>query len=135
MAFSSLSEYERVIYSLQETRSGVVLSTLRLNSTSSLTGMLEGELTLGNGLVIRVLEVLDFKAKRIRNYSYAVYRDGVKIRWYDPPPHPENADLAATFPHHFHEEPDIKHHRLPAMGISFHEPNLFTIIDDCLQLP
>lgn len=135
MAFSSLSEYERFIYSLQETRSGVVLSTLRLYSTSSLTGILEGELTLSNGLVIRVLEVLDFKAKRIRSYSYAVYQDGVKIRWYDPQPHPENADLAATFPHHYHEEPDIKHHRLPAMGISFYEPNLVTIIDDCLQLP
>ena len=40
MAFSSLSEYERVIYSLQETRSGVVLSTLRLYSTSSLLLMI-----------------------------------------------------------------------------------------------
>lgn len=134
MAFSSIYEYERFVYSLQEARPEVVLSTLRLYSTSSLTGMLEGELTLSNGLVIRVLEVLDFKEKRIRNYSYAVYDKGVKLRWYDPQPHPENLELAATFPHHYHEEPDIKHHRLPAAGISFHEPNLLGIIDECMQL-
>lgn len=134
MAFSSISEYERFIYSLQEAHPDVVVSTLRLYSTSALTGMLEGELTLSSGLVIRVLEVLDFKEKRIRSYSYAIYRDGVKLRWYDPQPHPENPDLAATFPHHYHEEPDIKHHRVPAAGVSFHEPNLLTIIDDCLQI-
>lgn len=63
--------------------------------------MLEGELTLHNGIVIRVLEVLDFKINSIRNDSYAVYREGVKVRWYDAQPHPENSDLAATFPHNF----------------------------------
>nr|MBC8450537.1 hypothetical protein [Chloroflexota bacterium] len=30
---------------------------------------------------------------------------------YDPQPHPENPDLASTFPHHHHEPPDIKHNR------------------------
>ncbi len=63
--FSSLSEYERFIYSLQDSRPEVVSSTLRLFSTSALTGMLEGEITLRNGLMIRVLEVIDFKSQGI----------------------------------------------------------------------
>jgi hypothetical protein len=134
MSLSSLSEYERFIYGLQESHLEVVSSTLRLFSTSALTAMLEGELRLRNGLEIRVIEILDFKEKRIRNYSYAVYRDSEKIRWYDPQPHPENADLAATFPHHYHEMPNIKHNRQPAPGISFLSPNLMAVIEDCLRL-
>lgn len=96
--------------------------------------MVEGELTLRSGLVIRVLEVIDFKAQRIRNYSYAVYREGRKIRWYDPQPHPENPLLVSTFPHHYHEDPDIKHNRIPAEGISFLAPNLSKVIEDCLTI-
>lgn len=133
-SFGSLSEYERFVYSLQDSHPEVVSSTLRLFSTSALTGMLEGEIILRNGMVIRILEVIDFKAQRIRNYSYAIYRGGVKIRWYDPHPHPERPELASTFPHHFREEPDIKHNRLPAEGISFLEPNLLTVIEDILAL-
>lgn len=132
--FSSLSEYERFIYSLQDSRPEVVSSTLRLFSTSALTGMLEGEITLRNGLVVRVLEVLDFKSQLIRNYSYAVYRGDVKIRWYDPQPHPEKPELVSTFPHHYHEEPEIKHNRIPAKGISFLAPNLPAVIEDVLAL-
>lgn len=54
--------------------------------------------------------------------------------WYDPEPHPENPDLAKTFPHHLHEPPDIKHNRQPAPGISFDSPNLPTLIEDCIAL-
>ena len=53
---------------------------------------------------------------------------------YDPQPHPENPDLASTFPHHHHEPPDIKHNRRPAPGISFQAPNLPTLIADCIAL-
>jgi hypothetical protein len=70
----------------------------------------------------------------ILEYSYTIYRGEEKIRWYDPQPHPENPALASTFPHHFHEAPDIKHNRKPAPGISFDASNLATLIADCLQL-
>lgn len=33
-----------------------------------------------------------------------------------------------------HEEPDIKHNRRPAPGISFTAPNLPKLIADCLSL-
>jgi len=39
-----------------------------------------------------------------------------------------------TFPHHFHDSPDIKHNRKPAPSISFAEPNLPTVIADCIAL-
>ena len=70
----------------------------------------------------------------IFDYSYAVYQDDAKIRWYDPQPHPENPDLIANFPHHYHEQPDIKHNRKTAVGITFLAPNLPALIADCLQL-
>jgi hypothetical protein len=50
------------------------------------------------------------------------------VLWCDPQPHPELPDLASTFPHHYHEPPDIKRNRQPAPGISFTEPNLPTLI-------
>lgn len=134
MPFPSRSEYERFVYGFPDSSTDVLSSSLRLYSTSALTAIVEGEIALRNGLLIRVLEVLDFKAGRIRNYSYAVYRNGLKIRWYDAQPHPENPALATTFPHHFHEEPDIKRNRLPAPGISFEQPNLAVLIADCLRL-
>jgi hypothetical protein len=134
MPFPSRPEYERLVYGLPDSTPDVLSSSLRLYSTSALTAIVEGELLLRNGLQLRILEVLDFKAERIRNYSYAVYQDGVKIRWYDAQPHPENQTLAVTFPHHFHQEPDIRHNRLPAPGISFERPNFSTLIADCLWL-
>lgn len=134
MAFPTRPEYEALVYGVVEAHPEVVSSTLRLYSTSALTAIVEGELELNNGLTLRVLEVLDFKANRIQNYSYTVFRGEEKIRWYDPQPHPENLTLAETFPHHFHELPDIKHNRRPAHGITLTAPNLPTLISDCLQL-
>jgi hypothetical protein len=81
-----------------------------------------------------VLEFIDFITAQIRDYSYTVFRGEEKIRWYDPQPHPENPALASTFPHHRHEPPEIKHNRQPAPGISFHAPNLPTLITDCEAL-
>ena len=41
---------------------------------------------------------------------------------------------SATYPHHYHEPPHIKHNRKPAPGISFQAPNLPTLIADCIAL-
>jgi hypothetical protein len=127
-------EYESIVYGLQNEFQQIDSSTLRVYSTSASAATLEGEVVLKSGLRIRVVEVLDFGAGVIRKYSYTVYRGEQKIRWYDPQPHPENKKLAATFPHHFHEEPDIKHNRKPAKGISFEAPNLAVLIKDCIAL-
>ncbi len=133
MAFPTRPEYESFIYGLAEAYSAVRSASLHLYSVSALTAIVEGEIQLQNGLRLRILEVLDFKMGKIQSYSYAVYRDSEKIRWYDPQPHPENATLAATFPHHYHELPQIKQNRLPAPGISFTSPNIPVLIADCLE--
>jgi predicted amidophosphoribosyltransferase len=52
------------------------------------------------------------------------------------PPPPSSAHmaaldgLAATFPHHKHVSPDIKHHRIPAPDISFTRPNLPVLLQE-----
>jgi len=134
MTFPSRPEYERLVYSLPDDHPEITRSTLRLYSTSALTAIVEGSVYLRNSLELRIVEALDFKAGRIRHYSYTVFRGEEKVRWYDSQPHPENPDLAATFPHHHHEPPGIKHNRRPAPGISFETPNLPTLIADCLAL-
>ncbi len=134
MAFPARVEYERSLYSLTHDYPAVQRSTLRLYGTSALTAIVEGSVFLSNGLELRVVEVLDFKHGRVQRYSYTVYRGDEKIRWYDPEPHAEVLELAATFPHHRHEPPDIKHNRRPAPGISFAAPNLETLISDCIAL-
>lgn len=134
MAFPTRTEYETLVYGLREKHQEIASSTLRFYSTSSLTAVVEGELLFHNGLKLRALEVLDFKAGQIQSYSYAVYRGNEKIRWYDPQPHPENPALAANFPHRFHEPPNIKQNRQPALGISFETPNWATLIVDCQEL-
>jgi hypothetical protein len=142
MTFPSRPEYERLIYGLPHDHPEITRSTLRFYSTSALTAIVEGTVSLRNGLELRIVEALDFKAGHIRHYSYTVFRGQEKVRWYDSEPHPENPDLASTFPHHYHELPDptagseqsIKHNRKPAAGISFQAPNLPVLIADCIAL-
>src|SRR5262245_4322176 len=123
MAFPSRAEYEILIYGLPaDYPEQIQKSTLKLYSVSALVGIVEGEIFFQNGLRLRVMEVVDFKASQIRKYSYEIWRGEEKIRWYDPQPHPENPDLAPTFPHHRHEPPEIKHNRQPAPASRFSHP-------------
>jgi hypothetical protein len=142
MPIPERSEYETLIYGLPNRFPEITASTIRIYSTSASAGMLEGEIVLKNGIRIQAVEVLDFGSGLIRKYSYTVYRGDQKIRWYDPQPHPGNVELAATFPHHYHEEPGpstgsgetIKTNRRPAPGITFDAPNLPGLIENCLHL-
>jgi hypothetical protein len=135
MAFPSRADYEALVYAIPESDSEhIQASTLRLYSVSAMNAIVEGEIHFSNGLMLRVKEFLDFKQKRIVDYSYTVYRGERKIRWYDPQPHPDNQELASTFPHHFHEEPNIKQNRKPAPGISFDLPNLPILVETCAKV-
>jgi len=134
MPFPSRSAYETLVYGIPGSAPSIQSSTLRLYSVSAMTAIVDGEIHFLNGLALRVREFLDFKQKRLMDYSYTIYRGQQKIRWYDPQPHPEIPALAATFPHHYHTEPDIKHNRQPTAGISFTAPNLPTLIKVCSEL-
>lgn len=134
MAFPTRIEYESLLYHILEDHPEVLSSTLHLYSTSALTAFVRGELILKNGIKLRIVEVLDFKQRKITEYSYTIYRGDMRIRWYDPQPHPENPALQPTFPHHFHTDPNIKHNRQPAYGISFEQSNVAQLIADCREL-
>lgn len=134
MAFPPRDAYERLIYSIPATHPEIQSSTLHLYTNSPTTCFIRGSIWFQNGVELRVFEYLDFSDEELLDYYYAVFRDQKRIRWYDPQSHPENPELASTFPHHLHKPPNIKHNRKPAPGISFQAPNLPTLIADCIAL-
>jgi hypothetical protein len=134
MAFPPREVYEQFIYSLPAAHPEIRSSTLHLYTNSPTTCFVRGSIGFRNGLELRVFEYLDFADGELLDYHYAVFRDWQRIRWYDPQPHPEIPELSLTFPHHYHEPPDIKHNRCPAPGIGFQIPNLPTLIADCIVL-
>jgi hypothetical protein len=125
----SLVNYSRFVAELLH-RSTVERSTLVVWSASRYTGVAEGDVFFTNGIRLRLREELDFDAGLITAYGYEVYRGVERLYWYDDFPHPHDADLASTFPHHKHVPPDMKHHRIPAPGMSFTRPNLPALIDE-----
>ena len=134
MAFPPRDAYEQFIYSLPAAHPEIQSSTLHLYTNSPTTCFVRGSIWFRSGLELRVFEYLDFSDGELLNYHYAVFRGQERIRWYDPQLHPENPELASTFPHHLHEPPDIKHNRKPAPGIHFQIPNVPTLIADCIAL-
>jgi len=132
--FASRAKYEHFLYTIVEAYPEIERSTLHFFTTSATAGLVKGTLWFSNGFELRVVEIIDFAAKEILDYSYTVYRGDVKFRWYDPQPHPEDSTLAETFPHHMHELPDIKNNRKPALNFSFDKPNLPTLIEQISAL-
>lgn len=130
MALSSLQAYGELIYSLPERYAVVERSTLVLATIGPALAKLEGQVTLDRDVVLDVWDLVDFDRQQIIKYSYEVYRSDERIRWYDPFEHPDVPDLASTYPHRKHIPPDIKHHRVPAPGISFERPNLPRLIEE-----
>jgi len=83
---------------------------------------------------LRIREELDFEAGIIASYGYEVYRGDERLFWYDDFPHPNDPELASTYPHHKHLPPDIKHHRIPAPEMGFTRPNLLFLLQEILAL-
>jgi hypothetical protein len=128
------SAYEHLLYTLPQQYPEVSSSSLHLFTTSAAVGLVKGSVQFHNGLELRVYEMIDLSDGEILTYSYDVLRGEELVRWYDPQPHPNDPDLASTYPHHLHTPPDIKHNRQPAPGITFTASNLTTLIEDCIAL-
>jgi hypothetical protein len=75
-------------------------------------------------LVVRERVLYDRRPAVIDEYGYEVWHGDNKLYWYDSQPHPNEPTLQGTYPHHKHIPPDLKHHRIPAPGMSFTQPNL-----------
>jgi hypothetical protein len=123
----SLDSYEEFIYQIPEFSRYISFSTLVLQRRSKLAGILKGEIIFSEAITPTVFENLNFLIPEtgfIADYGYEVKNSDVTQYWYDSQPHPNDPMLQATHPHHKHIPPDIKHHRIPAPGLSFNAPNL-----------
>jgi hypothetical protein len=125
-----IAGYSTWVYALAERHHFVTHSTLALAPIGATLARLEGRIECPGGLRVEVWELIDLSVRRIRAYSYEVYRGGEKICWYDSWAHPEIPALASTFPHHKHILPDLRDHRVAAPGIQFDAPNLDTVLHD-----
>jgi hypothetical protein len=130
--FRSLRDYEVWIYGLPQRFSAIAYSTLLLAQRGRQLAELTGELAFSDGCRLVVYERLTWDAGEllIEGYGYEVWQGSNKLYWYDSQPHPADSSLASTYPHHKHIPPDVKHHRVPAPGLSLNQPNLPLLIDE-----
>lgn len=134
--FQSLTDYEAFIYQLRNAFSVIDRSTLIVVRRGATIAILRGELEFGQGRRLNVRERLTFEEipGRIREYGYEIWQYDQLLYWYDSQPHPNDPGLASTHPHHQHIQPDIKHHRIPAPGLSFERPNIPFLIQTMIAL-
>lgn len=132
---NSLAEYEAFIYSLPRQFPIIGYSTLVIARRGAATATVRGEVAFSGGVRLGIVErlMLDDEVLKIVSYGFEVWCGAEKLYWYDSQPHPDDTTLVSTHPHHKHVPPDIKHHRLPAPGLSFTPPNLLFLIDEIEQ--
>jgi hypothetical protein len=149
---SSPAAYTAFVHTLPERYPSIQHSTLVYIPSGAVFGRVEGMLFFATDVVLCVQEYLNFELGAIEGYGYEVSRTQVpteaggfptpstyckasyphkaKLYWYDSFPHPHDASLASTHPHHKHVHPNIKHNRIPAPGLSFTIPNLPFLIEE-----
>jgi hypothetical protein len=134
--FQSLRNYEEFVYTLKQRFPSIQGSTLVVARRGKRTATLQGEIAFAQRYRITLKERLSFDDGPvvIEDYGYELWNKGEKIAWYDAQPHPGDATLADNHPHHKHIHPDIKHHRIPAPGMSFNKPNLSVLIREIENL-
>ena len=134
--FQSRREYEEYVYTLPLYHPAVASSTLVVAPRGARVVTLTGELMFPAGYRLKVRERFTFDGGPLllESYGYEVWRNNEQLYWYDSQPHPDDPTLAATDPHHKHVPPDIKHHRVPAPGLSFTRPNLPVLIQEIEDL-
>ena len=130
--FSSLAEYELYVYTLRQRFPSILRSTLVVIRRGARFAELTGEIEVVGGFRLVVYERLSWDSGpvRIEGYSYEAWCGSEKVYWYDSQPHPHDAVLASSHPHHKHMPPDIKRHRVPAPELSFDAPNLSSLIGE-----
>lgn len=130
--FQSLRNYEEFINTLKQRYPLIERITLFVVPRGRRIAVPHREMTFAEGYRLSVQERLSFDIGNvvIEFYGYELWKNNEKIAWYDAQPHPNEPSLASTHPHHKHIPPDIKHHRIPAPGLSFTRPNLPFLIQE-----
>ena len=131
---TSIEAYSRFVYDLIDHAVAIESHTVAVYPRGATLGVLEGEIRLTGGVVLRLFERLDFARRCILTYSYEVWQDQQQMWWCDPMPPPNAPDLQQNHPHHKHIPPDIKHHRVVAPEISFTRPNLPFVLAEAQRL-
>jgi hypothetical protein len=105
-------------------------SSLTLVRRGAALARVSGEIQFDGGFRIVVVERLlaDRRPVTLDAYGYEIWRGQEKLCWYDCQPHPKDASLQSTHPHHKHVPPDIKHNRHLAPHMDFSRPNLPQVI-------
>ncbi len=129
-------DYELFLYELSNNFPAIKHSTLTFVRRGASLARVSGELHFDHSIRLVVRERLTFDRLPITLdwYGYEVWRGEEKLYWYDPQPHPDDATLQPTYPHHQHLPPNIKHHRIPAPNMSFSRPNLPFLIHEIENL-
>lgn len=129
-------DYELFIYTLPDQFKSIRHSTVTLVRLGASLGRVAGELHFDQRLrlVIRERLLFDRLPIVIDWYGYEAWRAEEKLFWYDPQPHPNDATLRSTYPHHKHVAPEIKRHRIPAPQMSFTRVNLPALIQEVEEL-
>lgn len=127
---NSYDEYAVFLSTLQGRFSSILSMKFEAYRTSSTRGSSAGTLIFRKEITLRFNEKINFAKKRLVDYGYTVYQAGEKLYYYDSQPHPDDPSIASTHPHHKHIPPDIKHHRIPAPGLSFDQSNLEFLIHE-----
>ena len=125
-------DYELFLYRLSEQFPLVRQSTVKYIRRGASLARVTGELFFDHSirLVVRERVVYQRLPVVIDSYGYEIWCGDEKLYWYDSQPHPNDPALQSTEPHHKHIPPDIKHHRIPAMEMSFNKPNLPVLIQE-----
>lgn len=134
--FQSLRDYEEYVYTLQQQYPSIKASSLVVIRRGKLVARLQGELTFAEGYRVTISERLsqEMEGVVIEAYGYEIWHNAEKLSWYDSQPHPNEASLASSHPHHKHIPPNIKRNRIPAPQMSFERPNLTEIIQEIEDL-
>jgi hypothetical protein len=129
-------DYELFLYTFVERYPSIQRATLTFVRRGKSLARVAGELHFSDGIRVVVRERLIYSRLPavIDWYGYEVWRGDEKLYWYDSQPHPDDASLQSTHPHHKHVPPDIKHNRVPAPNMSFTKANLPAIISEIEQL-
>jgi hypothetical protein len=125
-------DYELYLYSLVEHFPSIKRFTITFVRRGISLARVSGVLHFAHGvrMVVRERILYHRLPAVIDGYGYEIWRDNEKLYWYDSQPHPNEASLQSTHPHHKHIQPNIKHNRIPAVGMSFIEPNLPNLIKE-----
>ena len=125
-------DYEVFLYTLPEQFPAIRHSTMQFIRRGGSLARVVGELYFDQDirLVVRERVVYHRLPAMLDWYGYEVWRGEEKLYWYDSQPHPGDALLQSSHPHHKHIPPDIKHHRVPALEMSFTQPNLPVLIQE-----